>query len=281
MAFGFKDAALGLNPVTGPGYWAAQLAGGSGGGGGGYAPDWRSLLENPNNAVDQTRIMRVFQQVLGRSPDQNEMESLSRYIKNGDLDYHEIEQLVSGLPEASRSRLESDTTAYGNRLGASDNEILGRAGDTAVSQFARLGRGETSGIGAQLASAGRDLAMSRQQALADFYGRGLQGIQGQYQMLSQGNLDRGRNLADSRTAYNRQLSTGAYGYQTQKADYDNYLGKQNQANLRQGLMQGAFQLGAAGLGAAFAGPAGATVASNLAQPNALQSAYSNGGQRFY
>lgn len=218
--------------------------------------------ENPNFTVDQQQIVEAFTRTLGRPPRQDELAHFSQFVKTGDLDYNDIGQILGSLPEAQEAQLGRFGEQYGQRLGASDQYILGQAADVAGSQFRRLGRPDTSGFGAQIASAGQGLAAQRQAQLADFYGRGFGNIMGSTIGQGQGALQRGYSLGDRRTEYNRALLSGAYGYQQQKSDYERYLEQANQRNRQQALGGILGGVGGAALGSAF-GPGGARIGAGI------------------
>jgi hypothetical protein len=204
-------------------------------------------LENPNNGVDSSRINQEFQSALGRPATQDEIDHFSKYVKSGDISYDEIGQVVQGLPEAQSARLNQYGQQYADKLGASDNQILGRAADVANSQFVRLGRGNSSALGSQIASAGQQLALGRQSALAQFYGQGYGSLMDQYGNQGQGAMQRAYGLTDSRTAYNRQLQGARYGYQADQNNSVQLMNQQQDINRRQAFGS----LVGAGLGAAI------------------------------
>lgn len=202
--------------------------------------------------VDPAMLSQAFNQALGRNPEPDELEFFSQFIKNGDLGYEEIGQILSGGPEAGEQRLEDYTGRYENRLRGSDDYLLGRAADTATQKFLTQGRGDTSALGAQIASAGQGLASDRQRLLADFYGGGLTGLQNQYANRGTAVQNRGYALGDARTQYNRDLDLSVFGYNTQKKDYNEAMNLQNYYQKQNAL----FGLLGAGVGAGLGGAAG-------------------------
>ena len=227
-----------------------------GGSGGGFAP--LPYDTGAGNKVDANRLMQVFRQALGRDATQDEMEHFSTYIKNGDLDYDEIGQIAQGLPQAQEQRLGQYGDAYAGALGKYDEQVLNKAAQAGMGQFASLGRSDSSGLNSAFAGASQNLAQSRQSQLAAFYGNGYQNLMGQYQALGQQNRDRGYGLQDSRTAYNRGLN----GYQTQRSDYQTLLEQQSAANKKKAMSQAFGSLAGAGLGS-FAGPGGAQAGAQI------------------
>lgn len=207
-----------------------------------------------NRAVDNAKIAAEFQSATGRAPTPNEIDLYGQFIKSGDLEYGDIGNILKGSPEASQSRLEGYTDQFGQRLGAQDNQFLDaaahRIGAQAQSQFAGLGRPNSSAMAAQVFGQGgqvaQNLAMQRQSALANFYGNGLQNVMGQYS--DRANMTQGRayQKQDSRTDFNRSL----LGYQTQRSDNltDYYNAKADQK--RQAFNQFVPAVGGAILGSA-------------------------------
>lgn len=236
-----------------------------GGGGAGYAA--LPFDNGAGNAVDNGRIAQEFQRVTGRAATKNELEQYAQYIKNGDMTYGDIGQVLQGLPEQDRARLDAYATQYGNALGANDQNFLGQAADIfsakANSQFASLGRPNTSAMAAQVFGKGGQLAgqlaQQRQSAIAAFYGQGLQNNMGAYRDQGQNTLHRAYNLQDGRTAFNR----GLLGYQTQRNDYNTDLSNQNAENKRRAYDQLGMGLVGAGVGGAFGGVGGARLGAGI------------------
>ncbi len=221
----------------------------------GYSP---LPFENPNYAVDSSRVAQALQQGLGRVPTQNEIDQYSKYVQNGDLGYGEIGQVAQSLPEADKARLEQYTQQFGDKLNTQNGAILDQAASSANSHFASLGRPNTSTMGASVLAAGGQLAQARQSAIADFYGKGLNYNRSIYDTQGQNALGRANSLQDSRTAYNR----GLLGYQTQRNDYNTDLSNQNAYNKRQAFNQLAGGLVGAGVGS-MAGPGGAQMGARF------------------
>lgn len=235
-----------------------------GGGGQGYAP---LPYENPDFAVDDKRVSRALQWALGRAPTKNEVDQYSKYVKTGDLDYGEIGQIAQGLPEADRARLDQYAAQYGDVMGANDQKFLSQAADTfgakVNSQFASLGRPNTSAMGAQVFAQGGQLAgqlaQRRQYALAAFYGQGLQNNMDAYRDQGASALSRGQGLRDSRTAYNRGLN----GYQTQRSDYGVDLANEEAKNRQRAYSQLGGSLVGAGVGGLIGGRTGAQIGAGV------------------
>jgi hypothetical protein len=221
----------------------------------GYAP--LPFDTGANRAVDNARIAAEFKSAAGREPNANEIEQYARYIKNGDLEYGDIGQILQGSPELSKQRLESYTDQYGQRLTAADNSFLdsaaNRIGAQAQSQFAGLGRPNSSAMAAQVFGQGgqvaQSLAMQRQSALANFYGQNLQSNMGQYVDRADQTQGRAYKREDNRAAFNQALT----GYQTQRSDYNTDLENQYRRNQKQGFNQLGGSLIGAGLGYANGG----------------------------
>ena len=218
-----------------------------GGGQSGYAP--LPFETGKNMTVDNNRITQEFQRATGRAPSQSELEQYADAIKAGDLGYAEIGQIIQGLPEQDRARLDRYADDYSARLGAGDQQLLDKAAATAQSRFASLGRPTTSGqVGAFAQTAG-NLAQARQQSLAAFYGTGLQSNADLYVNQGQSALARSYQLRDGRDSFNRSL----LGYQTQRNDFNTDLANQNALNRRKAFDQFAFGLAGAGAGAMIPG----------------------------
>lgn len=197
-------------------------------------------------------IADAFTKVLGRSPSKAEIDYFQKFINQGDLSELEVEQILGGLPEAQQTRLTQQGQQYGDMLAANDSNLLAKAYGQANSDFRRLGRADSSGLNSAYAGAAQNLGMNRQNALAQFYGQGLQGINQSYAGLGQGVQDRGYGLRDDRTKFDRDFSLAQYWYTRQSNDYQDQLNAQNRAN-RRGAILG---LGGAALGAVAGGYGG-------------------------
>lgn len=202
------------------------------------------------------QVSEQFRQVLKRAPSQSEIDFLSKFIDEGDLQPYEIGQILQSTPEYQRSTLAQDTAQFGQVLGTQDENALARAADIAGAQaqsrFAGLGRPATSAIASQVfgqtGNVASQLAQNRQQALADFYGRGLSGARESMISGGQGAIGRGYGLRDER----RQRQFDLSDYYRQQNDFNTYL---NAANRRQ-RQQGFAKLGGGALGFALGAPLG-------------------------
>ncbi len=166
--------------------------------------------------ADAAQIAQQFQSILGRAPTPAEVASFGKYIDDGSLDAHEIGQVLQSSPEFQNTLLNKNTDQFGERLNAQNGAILDQAGAAANSHFSSLGRANTSAMGASVLAAGGQLAQSRQSALADFYGRGLQQNAALGAANGQNALARGQYLGD-RT-------------HQEKMDLSNYYRQQNDFN---------------------------------------------------
>lgn len=228
-----------------------------GGGQSGYAPI--PFDYGANNAVDNNRISEEFQRAAGRGPTKSELEQYANFIKTGDLTYGDIGQIIKGLPEQDRARLDQYAQAYSDRLGAGDQQFLDKAAATAQSRFSSLGRPVTSGQAGAFAQSAQNLAQQRQASLAAFYGQGLQNNASQFVSQGQNALSRGQGLTDSRTAYNRSLM----GYQTQRNDFNTDLSNENNRRKQQAWNTLPFTLAGAGVGGYFGGARGAQAGAGV------------------
>ncbi len=222
------------------------------GGGGNGAPGSAPAQLTP---FDQTQFNQVFQNALGRQPNQQEVAFLQPYIQNGTLNYQQAAQYLSSTPEALQSRLGQQQGQYQNLLTQNNGQILGQAADAANASFAQNGRQFSTGQGNSVIQAGQQLAASQSPMIANNYMAGQQGLNNAYSAQGQDALSRAYNLTDSNTAYQR----GQAFYDRQSNDYQNQLRQRNTQGL-QGQLLGA-GLGIAG--AYFGGPAGYAAGSSL------------------
>jgi hypothetical protein len=215
-------------------------------------------------------INQQFLSILGRAPSQAETDYYQKFLSEGGIQPYEIGQILQATPEFQQARLEKDTTAYGQKLQAGDDQIMQRgadmAGAQAQSRFAGLGRPNSSALAAsvfgqqgQLASS---LAQSRQSALADFYGQGLKQNMALYQQGGQNGLERAYGLRDESRQYGQQMELANRG----QAYYSSMLDKANRQSRNQGMAAFGGSLLGAGIGAfggSFAGPGGTMLGAQL------------------
>lgn len=161
-------------------------------------------------------IAQQFQEILGRVPTQDEIDYFGRFIKDGELQPHEIGLILQTLPEFQQSQLQKNTAQFGEQLNTQNAAILDQAAAAANSRFAGLGRPTTSALGASVLRAGGQLAQDRQNALASFYGRGLEGNVALGQKLGTASIQRGYNERDTK----RQRGWDIQDYYRQKDDYE-------------------------------------------------------------
>lgn len=166
-----------------------------------------------------------FQQILGRAPTPDELAFFNKYLNSGDLGAHEIGQVLQNTPEYQNSLLTKNLGQYGDVLQANDSKVLQQgadvAGTQAISRFASLGRPNSSAMAAQVfgktGQLAGQLAQSRQSALADFYGRGLQQNAALGAQNGQSALSRAYFTADRR----HQEDQDQYWYNRQQNDFNN------------------------------------------------------------
>lgn len=187
----------------------------------------------------------VFRQFLGRAPSQQELDFFGKFIDEGHLQPYEVGQYLQASPEATQSRLPAQTQEYSQVLAGQDEAIMSRAGDQLASQFYQQGRPRSSGYTAAYLNAARDLAISRQPQVADFYRQGAQGVSQGFQRFGEGGVERGYGLRDQM----RQRQWGIDDYYRQQNDFNSYLRGQESRNLRGSLINAGIGLGTRGIGA--------------------------------
>jgi hypothetical protein len=169
-------------------------------------------------AADYNELNNQFQQLLGRPITQDEWQYLGKFVNDGHLQTNEIGQIIQSMPEFQQKQLDRNATDYGDVLNKQNSAILDQAAAATNSQFARLGRPNSSAMGAAVARAGGQLAQQRQSALAAFYGGGLQQNQGLQTGMGQNALSRGYGLRDE----SRQRGYQIEDYYRQKNDAADY-----------------------------------------------------------
>lgn len=211
-------------------------------------------------AINSGDISQVYQNALGRSPTAAETNSFMQYANNGSvpLTSFDLQQIVQGTPEYQQQQLQNYGQQFQNTLGTSDSRILGISQNNVMQQFASQGRNAgSSGYLNAYANAAANLAMSRQQQLANFYGTGYTNILGsgtQQANASQGNAISQQNSA---LGFQRQMQL----YQQQQTDYQNWANSQQRK----------------GLGLALTGRALDVLAPSLSNSNSLGGGNAGGG----
>lgn len=186
-------------------------------------------------------IQGFFNQYLGRSAGNPEMDFYKKFVDEGFMQPYEVGQALQATPEYQSNMLARQGAQLGQMLGANDEYMMGKSGDQLARRFYQQGRNVTgSGYTNAYMNAARDLAAQRQNQLADFYGGGLSGLR--QTSLDQGNYalqNRGYGQRDSNRDWARQLQM----YEMQKNDYNDMMNTQNRRNLQGSLIQGAVGLG--------------------------------------
>lgn len=194
-------------------------------------------------------INQYFQQHMGRNANPDETSYLKTFVDNGHLKPFELGQIIQGLPEAQARNLQTQGQNYSNVLAGQDTNILNKASDQIRSQQFQQGRQDTGAYINAFASAAQNLAMQRQQPIAQFYGQGYSSLFNQPQQMGQQVQNRGYALTDE--ARKRQYEIE--DYYRQQNDFNNALPGQATRNLQGNLV--GLGLGAAkpGIGAAMGG----------------------------
>lgn len=201
--------------------------------------------------ADRDALSQFFQQYLGRPATEQELKYIGDFIDQGHLNTYEAGNLISGLPEAQQRSFSNYGQQYQQALGASDEAILGKAGKQLQSRFAQQGRPDTSSYGAAYMSAARDLAISRQPAIAQFYGQGYRTLQEQPYMASQRSIGRAGELQD---AY-RNRAWEQDDYTRQQNDYNDRLNSYNRTGRWDSFLNSGIQAGA-GIYGSYVGKTG-------------------------
>lgn len=203
-------------------------------------------------------INRQFQELLGRAPSSDEMDYFNKFINEGSLQAEEIGQILQSLPEYQQRKLETDTSAYNDRLTANDDKFLSNATDRIGAQvnsrFAGMGRPVSSALAAstfgQAGQVAQGLQQNRQSLLADFYGRGLNRNAALGVDQGQGAKARGYGLRDE----SRHRAWDIEDYYRQQNDFNNYQNSKSGWNAITPEFAVNAAIGAAGkIGAAYAG----------------------------
>ena len=207
-------------------------------------------------AINSSRLEAAFTQYLGRPPKPDELAFFSKQAQDNDLSEFEIGEILQGSPEAQRTRATQDVRGYADTLGQYDQEVLGKASQTLEAKFRGQGRSASgSAYAAAFAQTAQNLAMSRQNQLADLYRSRLDAAAGTESQQAGKLRQRGYDLTDRR-------QERAYELQDFYMGRDAYNTQLNQIN-RQRRNQSFGQLGGAAIGGAFGGFPGAIAGSSI------------------
>lgn len=198
--------------------------------------------------LSQQDITNSYQQMLGRTPNQQELQAFTDYANNGYVPINglQLNQILQSMPEYQTQQLQNFGNQYQNVLGQSDQRILGIAQQNLTGQFAGLGRNpSSSGYLNAYTQAAANLAMGRQQQLANFYAPGYQQIMGN--QVGQGN--NALNFQNQGAANLRNYQFANQNAVNQQNQYNSYMNGQNTRNLQGALMGGAGSLIGGAVGA--------------------------------
>lgn len=207
-------------------------------------------------------IQNAYQQVLGRTPSQSEINSFMQYANNGSvpLTTYDLGQILQGTPEYQNAQLSQYGKQYQQQLQSSNNYTLGLAQNALTSQFAQQGRNiGSSGYINAFAGAAAQLAAQQSQQLAQFYGGGYQNIMGN--SMNQGNAAQNNAISQQNSTLGWQRQVALMNMQNNL--YQQQLNSQNRAGLTGALKGAGLGIAGAAAGSIF-GPAGAMIGSQLA-----------------
>lgn len=177
--------------------------------------------------ADSQELAQLAQQYGGADP--GILKYLQTFIDQGHLTPYEAAQLLQSTPQAQERRLPGQAQQYSDYMGQQDNAIMQKSADSLTSQFYQQGRPRSSGYVGAYANAARDLAISRQPMLAQFYGQGLQNVNNAYGQYGQQFMQRGQGLQDQA----RQRQWAIEDFYTQQNSYNDYLNAANRRNRNQ------------------------------------------------
>lgn len=210
-------------------------------------------------AMDDRAIIEQYRQVLGRDPNQAEIEYFNSFLGENNIHPSEIGQILQSHPEYQQNLLTKQGSQYEELLGKSDQRILSLGQDQLRGDFTRMGRPASSGYASAFANKTADLAAQRQQSLASFYGGGYGGIRELAAGQGQQALGRGYDLATEKRKRGYQIDD----FYMQQNSFNDYLNQQKRSS-RQGALGRTIAGGVgAGIGAFYGGPAGAQAGAGI------------------
>jgi len=177
--------------ITAIGTGASLLASRTSNGGGAQPLEKLPSPETPfGERGDARSINSVFGRVLGRPANQEELNHFSTLINRGDISHLMLSRMLEGTSEFQESGIRRRGGELETLLGASDEDILGRAEKQLGARFQRLGRGDTSALGSAFAQTSGRLAGERRRELSNFFSPEFQRLG--RQEFSRGQESRGR-----------------------------------------------------------------------------------------
>lgn len=197
-------------------------------------------------------VNNLFLQHLGRAGTPEELDYLTRFINEGHLNPAEVGNYLQSIPEYQQGQLTRDTAAYGAELDKGTAPVLDQAAARINSQFAGQGRPISSAQGGALAQVAQNLAMNKQSALADFYGKGITMNRSAMVGMGKDAINRGYGLRDEA----RQRQYQIEDYYREQNDYNTAQNSNNKIfgnPLIGKVTNGVLNLGASYLGGRAAG----------------------------
>ena len=202
-------------------------------------------------------IAQIFQQYLGRMPNQYEVAGFSQAMQNGILDPIGLTTFLQSTAEFQQRQAPQIAQQYAQQLQPlieqASTRTLGKAYDAAVGRYAKLGRPDSSGLGSSFANAAADLAAQNSQFVGQGVGDYLSNV---YGGLAGQQIGYGANYGQGQQAYaqqNRNFLNQRELNQQQDEIYNKYLNM----NLKQARQNQWFELAGAGLQAGAKAYAGA------------------------
>lgn len=229
-------------------------------------------------AFTENDIKEQYQSTLGRAPTAAEVSDFMRYNQNPyvDLGITDIQQILRGHPEAQESQLGRMGGLYSNALAQNDATVLGRAQEQLQGSFAAQGRQFTgSPYVAAFAQAAQNLAMQRQQTLANFYGQGYQNILGSTRGQAENAYGNAFGAYQGGRQTDRLHQYALSDYYTKSNDFQDALRGQSRRNFGQSVAGGIGGLLGGAAGFAVGGPA--LAGAGLAAGSKLGSGLAGGG----
>lgn len=211
-------------------------------------------------AMTSTDLNEQFMRILGRPPRPDEAAFFAEQARKNEFSAYEIGEILSGSPEAQRSRTQQDLRGFQDVASASDQYTLGRAQQSLEAKFRGMGRSASgSAYAAAFADVAGKLAAQRSAQLADIYRERSGMAAGAEQQRSSGIRQLGYNLDAER----RQRQYDLEDFYRARDLQNDYMNQVRKARRGQGIGQIAGALGGAGLGYAFGGGEGAKFGSQL------------------
>lgn len=204
---------------------------------------------NPHQVIGS-----IFQQYLGRAPSPAELNGFASAMQNGVVDPVGLSLFIQGSSEFQKMQVPGGVQGYQDALTKGNQNIMQQGFDQARSNFAKMGRDNSSGLDSAYAKVSGNVAAQQSPMIAQYYGN-LYGNAQNPNQYGQNYLSGTQQFGAQQRQNDFTASQAAIDRQT----YGDYFNR----NMQQSQTNNWFQLGGSLLGAAGKGIGGALAGGYL------------------